>query len=128
MQGSKSGLPNLLNKSEQTQINSEHSPKESSVETSSSFENSEDEEKREFERAKSIKTRTKEGTDKLRKGLKTCTCLVSVNSSHKTRWDAFILLLATVNCFMIPIEVSFKPEFTTLMTYDLASNAIDVFS
>lgn len=36
--------------------------------------------------------------------------LLSVNSPRKIYWDLFVMILATYNCFQIPLEVSFNPE------------------
>ena len=35
--------------------------------------------------------------------------MLSMNSSRKTKWDLFVMILATYNCFQIPLEVAFAP-------------------
>ena len=34
---------------------------------------------------------------------------VSMSAQGKTNWDLFIMLLATYNCYQIPIDVAFAP-------------------
>lgn len=36
--------------------------------------------------------------------------VLSCNSDHKTRWDLFVMFLATYNCIQIPLEVAFDPD------------------
>jgi hypothetical protein len=35
--------------------------------------------------------------------------VLSCNSPYKTKWDLFVMCLATYNCFQIPLEVAFDP-------------------
>jgi len=37
--------------------------------------------------------------------------MIPMNHSFKTYWDFFILVLAFYNCFEIPFEIAFNPEF-----------------
>lgn len=36
--------------------------------------------------------------------------LLSINDPHKTKWDLFVMVLATFNVFVIPLDVGFAPE------------------
>jgi hypothetical protein len=35
--------------------------------------------------------------------------MLSCYSPNKTKWDLFVMLMATYNCFQIPLEVAFNP-------------------
>lgn len=35
--------------------------------------------------------------------------MLSIDSDIKLRWDLFVIVLATYNCFQIPLEVAFDP-------------------
>ena len=36
--------------------------------------------------------------------------VLSINDQRKTKWDLFVMVLATFNVFIIPIDVGFEPE------------------
>ena len=40
--------------------------------------------------------------------------MLSLNSPYKSRWDLFVIVFASYNCFQIPIEVAFDPPFFKL--------------
>ena len=38
-------------------------------------------------------------------------CIMRVNDSSRIRFDLFVMLLATWNCYAIPFEIAFEPPF-----------------
>jgi hypothetical protein len=52
--------------------------------------------------------------------------LLSINSPKKTRWDLFVIILATYNCFQIPIEVAFDPELLQQTRMKVLAFLIDI--
>lgn len=51
--------------------------------------------------------------------------LLSVNSPRKTYWDLFVMLLATYNCYSIPIDIAFEPEAFNTSTFKMFNSLID---
>ena len=39
--------------------------------------------------------------------------IIRVNSSARIRFDLFVMLFATWNCFAIPYEIAFEPEISS---------------
>jgi hypothetical protein len=52
-------------------------------------------------------------------------CWISINQPGKTNWDLFIMILATYNCFQIPIEVAFSPESFKSFPVKFTNSMID---
>ena len=55
----------------------------------------------------------------------TARLLLSINSENKTRWDLFVMILATYNSFQIPLEVAFNPDSLRSVTLKRLSAVID---
>ena len=53
--------------------------------------------------------------------------LLSINDPHKTQWDLFVMLLATFNVFVIPLDVGFAPETFQSTAFDVINIIIDCF-
>ena len=53
-------------------------------------------------------------------------CFISLNAPSKTNWDLFIMVLATFNCFTIPLDVSFDPPSFSTTGFGLINTAIDL--
>lgn len=43
--------------------------------------------------------------------------IIRHNNNFKVRWDLVIMFLSLYNCFMVPVDMAFKPDFlnSTLM-------------
>ena len=54
-------------------------------------------------------------------------CLLSVNDQRKTQWDIFVMILATFNVFVIPLDVGFNPESFQSIYFKGLSSTIVVF-
>ena len=79
-------------------------------------------------------TRTKNIFDALRevwttfvKNLKTKKepLVLSMDSNIKTRWDLFIMLLATYNCYQIPLDIAFEPALFNTTAFRIINGIID---
>ena len=53
-------------------------------------------------------------------------CFISVNAQAKTNWDLFIMILATFNCFTIPLDVSFEPPSFKNRSFEFINNLVDL--
>lgn len=53
--------------------------------------------------------------------------IIKFNHPYKIRWDLFVILLSLYNTFLVPIEVSFDPDFIKLNYFFWADKIIDVF-
>ena len=51
--------------------------------------------------------------------------LLRLNSPIRIRWDLWVMVLASWNCFAVPLEIAFKPDFTTTTVYLLFNFFID---
>ena len=36
--------------------------------------------------------------------------ILSINDPRKTNWDLYVMVLATINVLLVPIDVGFEPE------------------
>ena len=54
-------------------------------------------------------------------------CFWRAHSQTRIRWDLFIILLATVNCFQIPYNVAFSDIEETNIFLDVFNGLIDFF-
>ena len=52
--------------------------------------------------------------------------MVSLNSSIKTNWDIFIIILAIYNSFQIPFEIAFEPPEMETSKFFIANTLIDL--
>jgi len=52
--------------------------------------------------------------------------MIRVNDTRKTNWDVFIIILAIYNCFSIPFEISFTPEFMEGPIFFIVNTCIDL--
>lgn len=50
-----------------------------------------------------------------------------VNEKARIRWDLLIMILAIYNCFALPYEAAFVPEYSEHLAYTLINLAIDFF-
>lgn len=53
--------------------------------------------------------------------------IIKFNHPYKIRWDLFVILLSLYNTFLVPIEVSFNPDFTNINYFFWADRIIDMF-
>lgn len=51
----------------------------------------------------------------------------SINDERKTNWDLFVMILATYNCFEIPLGMAFNPKTLEKATFRALSPVIDLF-
>lgn len=49
------------------------------------------------------------------------------NGNFRVRWDLFVMVLATWNCFSIPITVAFEPAFAETLVMFILNSCIDIF-
>ena len=47
-------------------------------------------------------------------------------SPNRVKWDYMVLLLACVNCFMVPVEVAVEAEFEEAPAYEALNIVVDV--
>jgi hypothetical protein len=52
--------------------------------------------------------------------------IISYKSLLKKRWDVFVLILAIINSFMIPMEQAFKPEYDKTIAKIILDNLVDI--
>lgn len=36
--------------------------------------------------------------------------MIKINSPLRVKWDLFVMMLAVINCLLIPFEIAFKPN------------------
>lgn len=53
--------------------------------------------------------------------------MLSINDPRKTQWDLFVMLLATFNVFVIPLDVGFAPESFQTTFFKILNYMIDAF-
>ena len=53
-------------------------------------------------------------------------CLLKVDDNAKIRWDIFIILLATWNCFQIPFTLAFMPDLDKEVYWKVINTIIDI--
>ena len=53
--------------------------------------------------------------------------MLSINDSRKTQWDLFVMILATFNVFVIPLDVGFSPESFQSFWFKFFNYIIDLF-
>lgn len=53
-------------------------------------------------------------------------CFWQMNEQVRIKWDLFVMILATWNCFSIPFNVAFEPDFMTTIWMDLFNAVIDI--
>jgi len=51
--------------------------------------------------------------------------IISVKNHHKRNWDYTILALAIINSLIVPLELSFEPDFTKDSYYNFLDNMVD---
>jgi len=51
--------------------------------------------------------------------------IISYKNPFKDRWDIFIVLLALVNCLVVPLEISIKPKFMDNLAYPIIKRGVD---
>ena len=51
--------------------------------------------------------------------------IISMNSKHKTRWDLFVMVLATYNCYEIPLEIAFESPVLFSSPFRILNGIID---
>lgn len=51
--------------------------------------------------------------------------LIRPTDTNKVRWDLLIMILSLFNCFTVPIEVAFEPEFMQNSTIQITNFVID---
>ena len=54
-------------------------------------------------------------------------CLFRTHGQNKIKWDLFIMLLATINCFQVPYNVAFADSDDSNIYLDIFNGFIDVF-
>ena len=78
------------------------------------FGGEEDDDEADLSPSKSNATQQKEDVKEfyqIKRQLKTkAPRLLSINDPRKTQWDLFVMLLATFNVFVIPLDVGFEPQ------------------
>lgn len=52
-------------------------------------------------------------------------CIIRINDPNRIRWDLFVMLLATWNCYAIPFEIAFDPPFSESTPWLVANAIID---
>lgn len=52
--------------------------------------------------------------------------IISCKSRRKDNWDSFIIILALVNAFMLPLDMAFQPSFTQSNFYKFGDFLIDL--
>lgn len=53
--------------------------------------------------------------------------ILSINDARKTQWDLFVMILATFNVFVIPLDVGFQPESFQSFFFKFLNWVIDIF-
>ena len=53
--------------------------------------------------------------------------LLSINDPRKTQWDLFVMILATFNVFVIPLDVGFQPESFQSFLFRFFNYIVDAF-
>ena len=53
--------------------------------------------------------------------------MLSINDPRKTQWDLLVMLFATFNVFVIPLDVGFNPESFQHIMFKLSNYIIDLF-
>jgi len=53
-------------------------------------------------------------------------CLIRSHNKNKLRWDIVIMFLAIFNCFAIPLDVAFKPNFMGEWYMTVINSLIDL--
>ncbi len=52
--------------------------------------------------------------------------MLRMNSHFRVRWDLFVMMLAVINCFLIPFEIAFTPNTETRPEVIVLNVAIDM--
>jgi len=52
--------------------------------------------------------------------------VLSIDSPVKTRWDLFVMVLATYNCFQIPVDVAFEPAIFGTSPFSILNGLVDL--
>jgi CRP-like cAMP-binding protein len=58
--------------------------------------------------------------------LETTRCLIRGHSTWKLRWDLLIMIMAIINCFSIPVHVSFSPNAMDSAWFRVLNAIIDI--
>ena len=53
--------------------------------------------------------------------------IIRYNHPYKIRWDLLVILLSIYNTILVPIEVSFNPDFFESNYFFWADRIIDIF-
>ena len=51
--------------------------------------------------------------------------VLAMDSPLKTRWDLFVMILATYNCYQIPLDIAFEPDIFNSAAFTILNALID---